>query len=630
MSKTLRMTGLGLACAWSLFQLGVGVTIGLPDLVFFPVHVAFALAVAFALTPARGGGEFEEDGLRQRGALDVTTAWVAIAAALGIGLYYVLNDYRIAMRIPLVDRLDGWQYLVSIALLALTIEATRRTAGLGMVIVVLVFVAYALFGHLLPGVFATTSMELNDFLDQQAFTTEGVFGIPISISATYVFYFVLFAAFLEISGGGKLFIDLAIQVTRRTYGGSAKAAVVSSGLLGMTSGSAVANVVSTGVFTIPLMKKSGYSPRFAGAVEALSSTGAQIMPPLMGAAAFIMANTLGVGYDKIIVAAAIPAFLYYVAVYFAVDFQTRRINLVPGETTLEKREGYLQRLHLLIPLLYLVYAVVSGRPLMLSALEAIGLVVVVSWLSPATRLWPRKVIHILATGGARVVSVAIPCAAAGIVVAVVVQTGVGLRFTEFLVGATSSNELMVLLVVMLGCLVMGMGLPTTAAYIMAATLFVPALTRVGIAPLPAHMFVFYFACLSMITPPVALASYAAASIAGASASGTGWLAARVGVPLFIVPFAFVNNTALLAQADPFTVAAYVLVALVGIAAFSGVMIGYFRARNLAHETLMLAAGAVFLIYYPDNVPVQLLGGALILGVGALQQVRRRSAVPLKS
>lgn len=464
MNAVLRNVGFSLAVAWSLFQLGVGLTVGLPDLIFLPIHVGFALAVSFILIPFREGmGHDEEIIVRSRGVIDIATSITAAFAAVAISAYYVLNYEALSLRIPLVDPLTTVQMTVGIALVLLVIEATRRTAGMGMVTVVAIFICYAFFGWALPGSLATSPIGIGEFIDQQVFTTEGIFGSPISISATYVFYFVLFAAFLEISGGGKLFIDMSLHLTRRAKGGAAKAAVVSSALMGMTNGSAVANVMSVGVFTIPLMKKSGYPARFAGAIEALASTGGQIMPPLMGAAAFIMANTLGLSYGHIVIAATIPALLYYVAVFITVDLEARRSSIggVPAEGGIE--EGYLKRLHLLIPLLYIVYAIVSGHSLMMSALQAIGFVILVSWFSAETRLWPGRIFSILSSGAARVISVAIPCAAAGMIVAVVSQTGIGIRFTEFLVGIAGSSLILALVVVMVGCIVMGMGLPTTAS-----------------------------------------------------------------------------------------------------------------------------------------------------------------------
>ncbi len=625
----LRILGLSLGFAWSVYQLGVGFTRGLPELVFLPLHVLFAVAITMALIPGfrvsnaddgrpRTGGEPDqapEDA--PRNLLEMIVSSLAILLAVLIGVYFFVNSDPISRRIPMVMSLSGMQILIGTCVVLLVLEATRRTAGLGMLIVVSVFILYAMFGEFFPGRLAATPMPFADFIDQQVFTTSGVFGVPTAISATYVFYFVLFAAFLEFSGGGRLFIDLSMRVTKNARGGAAKAAILSSGMIGMSSGSAVANVMSTGVFTIPLMKESGYKPRVAAAAEALASTGGQIMPPIMGAAAFIMANTLGMPYGEIIKAAALPALLYFFIVFAAMDLEARRMGMKPGDLAhaVDERAGYLRRMHLLVPLIYLVYGVVTGRSLMMSALEAIALSVLASWILPETRMGLTRIIHVLAQGGARVISVAVPCAAAGIVVGVVSQTGIGIRFTESLVSISQASLFVGLLVVMLGCLIMGMGLPTTAAYIMAATLFAPALVRMGVEPLAAHFFVFYFACLSMITPPVALASYAAAAVANTSAAATGWTAAVIGMPLFLLPYAFIMDTSLLAQSGLFVTVTHFTTALIGALFFVASTSGFLIARNRMHETALFFVGAAGL-FFPSTVTA-IAGLALVaLGTGS--------------
>ena len=623
MTRYLYVAGLILAFAWAIFQLGIAFGRGLPDLILLPVHAMLAIAVTFAIEPIRQNRT--PAGIR-RGREIAATVFdaTAVLIALAIGAYFVVNIDPLSRRIPMVHALSGLQISIGIAVIALILEAARRAAGLGMVVVVSAFIAYAMFGAMLPAGIATSPLSLADFIDQMVFGTGGVFGVPLSVSATYVFYFVLFAGFLEVSGGGRLFIDIALRLTKNARGGPAKAAVTGSGLMGMASGSAVANVVSTGVFTIPLMKSAGYAPRMAAAIEALASTGAQIMPPLMGAAAFIMANTLGLSYSDIVAAALLPALLFYCAVFIAVDFEARKQG-IGGNSDLpdaQPKEGTLKRVHLLIPLIYLVVCVVSGRPLMMSALEAIGLVIVVSWFRKATRLYPRAIVEALAKGSARVISVAVPCAAAGIVVGVVAQTGIGLRFTEFLVSFSGANLIVALLIVMVGCLIMGMGLPTTAAYIMASTIFAPTLVRIGITPIGAHMFVFYFACLSMITPPVALASYAAASIAQSKPNATGWTAARVGLPLFMLPFAFVSHLELLGQGGVLATALQFATALVGMGVIVSGTIGFLIVKNRRAESWLLGLAGVAILL--PVTTANLVGGAVVIAVVALQVLRKRN------
>lgn len=626
LTRILHLTGYALAFAWALFQLGIAFGPGLPDMVLLPVHALFAIAVTFALEP--GWSRRSDGGQSVAGvSLDVALNFLVILAALVIGVYFVFSADALSRRIPMFDTLNTMQIVLGVAVILMVLEAARRSAGMGIVVVAVAFIAYALLGSYLPAGFATSPLSLADFVDQMVFGTAGVFGVPLSVSATYVFYFVLFAGFLEYSGGGRLFIDIALRLTRNARGGPAKAAVTGSGLMGMASGSAVANVVSTGVFTIPLMKSAGYTSRMAAAIEALASTGAQIMPPLMGAAAFIMANTLGLPYSDIVIAATLPALLYFCAIFVAVDFEARRRGLVPGAGTAgesgEEGESQLKRVHLLIPLVYLVVCVVAGRPLMLSALQSIALVVIVSWIRKSTRLYPKAIVEALIKGSARVINVAVPCAAAGIVVGVVAQTGIGLRFTELLVQVSGDNLIIALTVIMVGCLIMGMGLPTTAAYIMASTLFAPTLTRLGVAPIAAHMFVFYFACLSMITPPVALASYAAASIAGSRPNETGWTAAFVGIPLFLLPYAFVTHLELLGQGGFVMAALRFIWALIGMSAIVSGITGHLLVRNRPVEGWALAfAGVAILV---PTTASNIAGAVVLAIVVGLQLLRVRNA-----
>ncbi len=620
--RGLFVTGMLIAGLWSVVQVSFVFMAGYDELVLMPVHLAFALAVTFALVPLVPPERKVDEGgdpRPRRNPFDAALSVLAIAASAAIMVFYLLNEDRLALRIPQVDPLTFADEVAGLALVILVVEAARRTAGLGMTIVVLVFIAYAFLGPSLPMGLRHSGLSFDEFIDLQALTTEGIFGVPISVSATYVFYFILFGAFLDVSGGGRLFIDLAVSATGRYRGGAAKAATTGSALMGMTSGSAVANVMGTGIFTIPLMKRTGYTPQVAASVEALASTGGQVMPPLMGAAAFIIAQNLGVPYSQIVTAAIIPAAIYYIAVLVAVDIEARyrRIQPIPAEDMVPVRESML-RLHLLLPIVYLVYAVMTGRQLMAAAVESIGVVLVVSLFSAATRMGPRAVLKALAEGGSRAIMVAVPCAAAGIIVGVVVQTGVGVRFTELLVGLSRDNLLICLIAVSCGCIIMGMGLPTTAAYIMGATLFAPALHQLGVNALAAHFFVFYFACLSMITPPVALASYAAASIAGASASRVGWTTVRFGLPAFLVPYAFVAEPAMLMEGDLSDAAISFGTALVGVYALAAGNIGFLRRKNRRLESVLLIVAAFALIY--PSAWVSLAGG-LVFGMIFLWQGR---------
>ena len=385
----------------------------------------------------------------------------------------------------------------------------------------------------MPGLLAHRGLSLERFIDLQVLSPNGIFGLPIGVSAELVFYFILFGAFLERSGGGELFSDMAYSVTGRVRGGAAKASLVSSALYGTISGSAVANVVVDGMITIPLMKRSGFQPHFAAAVEAVASTGGQIMPPVMGAAAFILAQIVGVSYWQVAIAAAIPAFLYYVALFFAIDFESAKRGLV-GLTKAELpdvKTGLKLRIHLIIPLALLVYYIIAGTIMPVTAvLRALAAVVIISFLRRATWMTPARILGALEKGAKESVSVAIPCAVAGIIIGVVINSGLGLKFTDIMLFLSGGYLPVTLILVMIAVIILGMGMPTSAAYLMAAILMAPALINLGVPTLAAHLFIFYFAVISMITPPVALASYAAASIGEADLWKTGIAGMKIAFP----------------------------------------------------------------------------------------------------
>ena len=428
----------------------------------------------------------------------------------------------------------------------------------------------------------------------------GIFGTAIAVSTLTVFYFILFAAIYDTVGGGRFIIDLAFAITGRSAGGPAKAAVVSSGMLGSVSGSAVANVMSTGIFTIPLMKKAGYPAKFAGAVEAAASTGSQLVPPIMGAAAFIMADFLQTPYKTIVLAAILPAVLYYIALLFMVDLKSRQMGLKPAQTegVTPLKEILTSRGHLLLPLAWLVYRIVSGYPIESAALEGCVIALIVGLVRPATRTTPLALIQALIATAERTISVAIPCAIAGIVVGVIAFSGLGTKFTSLMIWLAGGSFPVLLMLTMLGCLVLGTGMPTTSAYIMAAILLAPALVALGAQPLAAHFFIFYFAILSMVTPPVALAAYAAASISRASPNETGWLALVASFPGFLIPFAVIVHPGLLWNGDHLDMIWGFINSLAGFAAISVAIIGWlFRPLGRAHRTVFLLAGLATLL--PD-------------------------------
>lgn len=504
-----------IAVGWSLVQIYAGAFALVEPLKLRILHVALGLTLASLHVRAPG----DETRAGRLGVFPVITLVVCAGAVAHMFLDYE----RIVTRIPFVDDVGPLDYMFGLALVTLALEVTRRLLGLALTVVTLVFVAYGFGGPWIPGVLGHRGIPLGTFVEVNYLTMEGLLGVPTGVSADVVFYFVLFAAVLEASGGGRLFIDLATSMGGWFRGGPAKIAVLASSLFGTINGSAVANVVGTGIFTIPLMKRVGYTPRFAGAVEAVASTGGQIMPPVMGAAAFVMADMMGVPYLAVVKAAVIPAVLYYLAVFAAVHLVAVRDNLtgMGAEEMRAVRQGMWRRTHLLLPLAYLVWQIVDGYSPTTAALRAGAVAVVVSWVSRATRMGWSEVVTALRRGAEQSISVAVPCAAAGVIIGVIVQSGLGLKFTTLILTLSGGAMLPTLVLSMLVCLVLGMGMPTTSAYILTAVLMAPALVNLGIPDMAAHMFVFYFACLSMVTPPVALAAYAAAGLSGASVWETG-------------------------------------------------------------------------------------------------------------
>jgi TRAP transporter 4TM/12TM fusion protein len=545
--------------------------------------------------------------------------------SLSVPVYIMMNYERIVTRMPFVDSVTGLDLFFGLVLVIGLLEGCRRVAGIPLVVVALVFVVYGFLGPLMPGGLNHRGIPFFRFIDLQLLSFNGIFSTPLMISSDVVFYFILFGVFLETSGGGKLFIDTAFMVTGKLRGGAAKASVVSSALFGTISGSAVANVVVDGIFTIPLMKKTGFKPAVASGVEAATSTGGQIMPPVMGAAAFIMAQLLGVPYAKIIVAAAIPAVLYYLALYFMVDFVALRdgIKAIPRADMPDVRQGFKQRAHLLIPLIIIVWAIMTEHTIYTSALWAIEAVVITSWFRKATRMGIREVLDGMASGAKEAVGIAIPCAVAGIIVGMVVHTGLGLKFTSLVLILSKDSLFLTLFLTMIACLILGMGMPTTPAYLIAVVLIVPAVINMGIPPLAIHMFIFYFAVISMITPPVALAAYAAAAIGEASMWLSGLEAFKLAISGFIIPYIFVCDNALLLQGSLFEIIWAFGKTGVGVYCLSAAMVGYFRTSTTFWERIVLGIAAACLIV-PERIS-DFVGFALLILVFIAQKRRMARA-----
>jgi TRAP transporter 4TM/12TM fusion protein len=512
---------------------------------------------------------------------------------------------------------------VAVVGILLVLEATRRTIGASLPIVAVCFIAYGLAGPWLPGGLAHRGLTLDITLDQTYFTTEGVFGVPLGVAATYVILFIIFGAFLERSGAGQFFMNFANAIAGGARGGPGKVSVVSSSLFGTISGSAVANVMVDGWLTIPMMKRTGFKPEAAAAIEAVASTGGQIMPPIMGAAAFVMAEFLGASYTQVMIAAAIPALFYYGALFAAIHFNAVRSGLrgIPRNELPVLGHIIVRQGHLFLPVIVLLAFLLNGYTPTYAAIMSAAIVVVISWFRRDTRIGPRGIVDALREGAVHTVPVAMACASAGIVIGIVLQTGLALRFTSFLVALAGGHLIFALLMTMAAGIVLGMGMPTTPAYIMQAALLIPALIKLGVAPMGAHMFAFYFSCLSAVTPPVALAVYAAASIGRAGLWGAGVQAVKFAAAGFIVPFFFVYNPALLFAGEWSEIARAVVTGTIGVIALAAGLEGYFiRTATWLERALFLAAA--FLLIDPGPI-TDAIGLVLLVGGLGIQKLRPR-------
>jgi TRAP transporter 4TM/12TM fusion protein len=470
-------------------------------------------------------------------------------------------------------------------------------------------------------------MQPMQMLDQLYMTTEGIFGIPLSVSAAYVLIFVLFGAFMERTGTGQLFMDFAMSLTGHTAGGPGKVSVVSSSLFGTISGSAVANVMVDGPIAIPLMKRSGFPPHFAAGVEATASTGGQLMPPIMGAAAFVMAEFLGVSYGQVVIWAILPAILYYLACFAAVHFEAKRRGLVglPRSELPRLTVVLAERGHLFLPVIVLLFVLYSGYSAPMAALIGTLACFPVAFLRASTRasVTPLNILSALADGARNALPVALACACAGIVIAVVTLSGLGIVFTQFVVRLAQDSLLAALVLTMMAGIVLGMGMPTTPAYIIMTALLVPALIKLGVIVPAAHMFAFYFAILSAITPPVALAVFAAAGLAKANLWSSGWAAMRIGCAGFIVPFMFVYEPALLMIGDWTTIVTSLFTASIGVILFAAGLHRYLLATLSYWQCGALIVAGLLLI--KPGLQTDLAGALLTAIVVANQLIARRTA-----
>lgn len=579
----------GIAVLMSIFHLYTAFFGVFESILQRSAHLAFALALTFAIyKPTKK--VLAEDKIQW-------FDWLFIVLSLGTYSFFVINAQEISSRMSYIQPLSTIEITIGIIAGLLLLEATRRVVGNALVIIMLICLAYGFWGHLIIGVLSHREFTTMWIVDHLFYTVTGVFSTPLGVSATFIFLFILFGKFLEVSGAGQFFINLSLAGMGKYRGGPAKTAIVASSILGTISGSAVANTVTTGAFTIPLMKKTGYKKEFAGAVEAVSSTGGQIMPPIMGASAFIIASYLGVPYMEVALAAIIPALLYYLCLYFQVDLRAKRLGLIglkkselPNLWTVLKN-GFL----FFVPLIVIVYMLVSGFSPMRAGLFSIGATILVASIMKSTRLSLGKVFNALDLGAKAAIETAIACAAAGIIIGTIGLTGIGLKFSSIIIELSGGVLIVALIFTMITSIILGMGLPTVAAYIVQVPLTIPALIELGVAPLAAHMFIFYFAILSAITPPVALAAFAAAGISGAEPMKTGLVSLKLGLAAFIVPFMFVYGESLLLIGDPLTIILAVVTASIGIWGVACSAEGWVLRHALWYERVILFMGSILMV-----------------------------------
>lgn len=607
---------LALGAFWIAFQIYIIFRPQAP-VVERPLHLALATAILFLWMPLPSG--------RNRLARSAGDATLFVAA-VATGAYYLLSARRLAERMDGVDPVLPVDLAFGLLGIAVLVEGVRRAVGWPLLGVIAAFLAYGFAGDWMPGWLQFSGFSLDEAVEILALSLNGVLGITTATSVQFVFYFILFGALYSAVGGGQLVIDIGLRLTGSHSGGSAKAAVVSSSLMGSITGSAVANVAGTGVFTIPLMRRAGYSADAAGALEAIASTGGQLMPPIMGVAAFVMAEMLQVDYGRIALAGLLPAIAFYTALFLGVDLRARKtgVGTLP-RTSLVSQPPILPRLYLLAPPALLVGSLVAGYSAPYSAVIATLACLALSFARKDTRLVGRRLALFIESATRQASQVAVPIAAIGIIIAIAIQSNLALKFSTQLIG-DSGSLVGAMAFIVLGCLVMGMGLPTVAAYLIGAILFVPALRDLGIEEMPAHFFVMYYCVLSMVTPPVALASYAAAGISGGSAIRTSARAFRLGLVCFLIPFAFAFEPRLLAHSDPAGTALAGLALVFGTAGWAVSLVGYWLRPLHLVERIGFGAASAAAICLPTGsgpwavaVTALLVAGTWIVGT----RTRRR-------
>lgn len=605
----LSLVGSGTAIALSLFQLYTAGFGALTAMFQRGIHIMLILAVIFLYYPS--SKKASRNKFDKYLIFDLFLFFLSFIAVLYILIFFD----------EIIWRQGEWTALditLGIMTILIIIEACRRIIGWFMALICLIFIFYAYMGPYMPGLLAHKGYNTHRIVGQLYLTTEGIFGLPLGVAATFVFIFVLFGSFLEGTGGGNFFTELAYALTGRMVGGPAKTAVIASGFMGSVSGSAVANVVTTGSFTIPMMKRIGYKPYIAGAVEAAASTGGQIMPPVMGAGAFLMAEFTNTPYVQIVKIAIIPACMYYFATYCFVHFRAKKMGIMPLDPKEIPRliDIVKSGFQFLIPIGVLVYFLVANYSPMMVGFAGVISVLVVCMIRKETRIGFCQLMKLLESGTQNAAMVSAACAAAGIVVGMVTLTGLGLKFSSVVLSLSGGIKFIAILLVGIAALFLGMGLPVTASYIVLVILAGPALMELGMRILAAHMIVFWYSQTSNLTPPVALAAFAGAGLAGADPMKTGFASCRIGIGLYIIPILMAYRPLLLNGPIP-EVMISVISGLLGLLALSSLTVMYlFKDNNIVDEILLgIAALGLFLPHLGANI----IGFLILVGIFILQK-----------
>ena len=609
-----------LGSALTIFQLYTAYRGAYVSMIQGAVHLGAALCLVYLLYPIKSSWS------KRKG-----IPWYDVVLA-GAALYtnfYIIQNYDRLINDAIIFGFTYMDQIVATAGVLLLLEATRRVVGLPIVIIAIIALLYGLYGNFIP-VIGHAGNDWPTLATEMFFSSSGIFGIPIQISSTYIFLFLFFGVILVKTNIGQFFNDIALRLTGRYTGGTAKAAVAASGLQGMVSGSSVANTVGSGSFTIPMMKNAGFKPHFAAATEASASTGGQLMPPIMGAAAFIMASYTGIPYNDIIVIAIIPAILYFSGVFLGTHFEARKQGIRGlSKEELPKMSNLVKRLDLFLPLVIIIGFLLIGFTPTYAALFAIAAAFLISFLRKDTRMSFKGIIYILEEGARVALPVIAACATAGIIAGTVTTTGLGPKIAGGIIDLAQGQFFLVMFFTMIACIILGMGLPTTANYVVTATMAAPALLAFDVPVIAVHMFVFYFGIVADITPPVCLAAYAGAGIAGANPMKAGVTAVKLAIAAFIIPYIFVSQPILLLQGDAnfLNVTIGVTTAMLGMASISAAMIGYFVIKVNWLERIIMSVSGLMLVY--PNYIISFAGLAIFAGIAVYQVVRSKKDDPGK-